>query len=502
LRGSFFLRCANIAATVSRRRTCDTDMSMAIPDFSTVKVLVAGDLMLDQYWFGPASRISPEAPVPIVRVTGSEARAGGAANVAMNLVSLGAQTTCCGVVGDDATGHDLQGILEIEGVQAALAYSERHPTITKLRVLSRNQQLIRLDTEETYGDADAGQVVAVARENLAGAHVCILSDYAKGSLARIAEMIATCREKGVPVLVDPKGTDFERYRGATVLTPNRAEFEAVVGTSDSDDQLFERARQLRTELELDALVVTLSERGMLVVDGNDESLLPARARQVFDVTGAGDTVIAALAVGLGAGLDIQDSAALANLAASIVVAKIGAASATPAELNLALHEQGSGGRGLLTQEQAVAVAAETRARGERLVMTNGCFDLLHKGHVAYLQEAKSRGDRLLVAVNSDDSVARLKGDDRPINPLADRMSVLAGLAAVDWVVPFTTDTPAELITAILPDVLVKGGDYRPEDIAGGKAVLANGGSVEVLRFHEGRSTSAIVESIQTAAERR
>jgi D-beta-D-heptose 7-phosphate kinase/D-beta-D-heptose 1-phosphate adenosyltransferase len=471
-------------------------MSMAIPDFSPLQVIVVGDLMLDQYWFGPASRISPEAPVPVVRVTRSEARAGGAANVAMNLVSLGIKTTCCGVVGDDGTGIDLQGLLEVEGINAVLARSERHPTITKLRVLSQNQQLIRLDTEQLYSAADAAAVVAVAAGQLAANNVCILSDYAKGSLGQVEKLIAACRDKNVPVLVDPKGTDFERYRGATVLTPNRAEFEAVVGVPADETDLVARARALCNELDLDALVVTLSERGMLVVSGEAATILPARARQVFDVTGAGDTVIAALAAGVAAGLDIFAAAALANLAASLVVGKIGAASVTPAELNLALHEQGEGGRGLLTREQAIAVAKEIRSRGERLVMTNGCFDILHKGHVAYLQEAKARGDRLLVAVNTDASVKRLKGDDRPVNRLEDRMAVLAGLAAVDWVVPFGEETPAELIEQILPDVLVKGGDYTPEAIAGSKAVLANGGTVEVLRFHEGRSTSAIVDTIR------
>jgi D-beta-D-heptose 7-phosphate kinase/D-beta-D-heptose 1-phosphate adenosyltransferase len=473
-------------------------MSMAIPDFSALKILVVGDLMLDQYWFGPASRISPEAPVPVVRVTRSEARAGGAANVAMNLVSLGVETTCCGVVGDDGTGIDLKGLLEVEGIKAALAQSERHPTITKLRVLSQNQQLIRLDTEQVYSAADAKAVVGVAAQALGGKHVCILSDYAKGSLAQIGEIIAACRSAGVPVLVDPKGTDFERYRGATVLTPNRAEFEAVAGVPENDQDLIARARAMCGELELGALVVTLSEKGMLVVSGDIETILPARARQVFDVTGAGDTVIAALAAGVGAGLDIKHAAALANLAASLVIGKIGAASVTPAELNLALHEQGEGGRGLLTREQALVVATEARERGDRLVMTNGCFDILHKGHVAYLQEAKSRGDRLLVAVNTDDSVKRLKGDERPVNPLEDRMAVLAGLASVDWVVPFGEDTPAELIGQILPDVLVKGGDYTPDEIAGGAAVLNNGGTVEVLRFHEGRSTSAIVDAIRAS----
>jgi D-beta-D-heptose 7-phosphate kinase/D-beta-D-heptose 1-phosphate adenosyltransferase len=475
-------------------------MSMAIPDFSKLKIIVAGDLMLDQYWFGPASRISPEAPVPVVRVQRSEARAGGAANVAMNLVSLGVQTTCCGVVGDDGTGTDLKGLLEIEGIKAALAHSNRHPTITKLRVLSQNQQLIRLDTEQTYSETDAAAVVSVAEKELAGADVCILSDYAKGSLGQVGKLIAACRKLNIPVLVDPKGTDFSRYRGATVLTPNRAEFEAVAGQPADDADLIARARKLCTELELGALVVTLSERGMLVVDTDTATILPAKARQVFDVTGAGDTVIAALAAGLGAGLDLERAAALANLAAGIVVGKIGAAAVTPAELNLALHEMGEGGRGLLTREQAVSVAQETRARGEKLVMTNGCFDILHKGHVAYLQEARSRGDRLIVAVNTDESVRRLKGENRPINPLEDRMAVLAGLAAVDWVVPFDEDTPAALIEQILPDVLVKGGDYTPDAIAGGKAVLKNGGTVEVLRFHEGRSTSAIVAAIRDSGD--
>jgi len=470
-------------------------MSMAIPDFSQLNVFVAGDLMLDQYWFGPASRISPEAPVPVVRVTRSEARAGGAANVAMNLVSLGAQTTCCGVVGDDGTGIDLRGLLEIEGIRAALVKSEQYPTITKLRVLSRNQQLIRLDTEQTYSAADAHAVVQAAEQHIAGNHVCILSDYAKGSLGEVGKLIGACRDAGIPVLVDPKGTDFARYRGATVLTPNLGEFEAVAGRAADDAELIANARRICQELDLDALVVTLSERGMLVVSADTDTLLPARARQVFDVTGAGDTVIAMLAAGLGAGMSLKESAALANLAAGLVVRKIGAASVTPAELNLALHESGSGGRGLLTREQALIVARESRSRGEKLVMTNGCFDILHKGHVAYLQEAKSLGDRLIVAVNSDDSVRQLKGNDRPINSLDDRMAVLAGLASVDWVVPFDSETPAELIESILPDILVKGGDYNVESIAGGKAVLANGGSVEVLSFHEGRSTSSIVDTI-------
>jgi D-beta-D-heptose 7-phosphate kinase/D-beta-D-heptose 1-phosphate adenosyltransferase len=471
-------------------------MSITIPDFAPVKALVAGDLMLDQYWFGPASRISPEAPVPVVRVTSRQERPGGAANVAVNLASLGARVTLTGIVGRDAAADTLRRLLEAGGLRAELVESSR-PTITKLRVLSRNQQLIRLDTEEALPDADSQSLLprieALAAEN----DVCVLSDYGKGALAGVQDIIQACRRHRLTVLVDPKGRDYTPYRGASVITPNLSEFEAVVGPVASDDALVAAGRRLRASLDLEALVVTLGERGMAVIPASGPPLfLPARSREVFDVTGAGDTVIATMAGALAVGMTINDAAALANLAAGLVVRKIGAATVTPSELRLALHERGLGGRGFLANEDAPRVVAEARARGERVVMTNGCFDILHAGHVAYLEEAKARGDRLLVAVNDDDSVRRLKGQGRPINGLEDRMAVLAGLAAVDWVVPFAEDTPEDLIGAVLPDVLVKGGDYRPEDIAGGAAVLAHGGTVEVLGFREGRSTTRILDAIR------
>jgi D-beta-D-heptose 7-phosphate kinase/D-beta-D-heptose 1-phosphate adenosyltransferase len=337
--------------------------------------------------------------------------------------------------------------------------------------------------------------------HLPKASVCLFSDYAKGTLAEIQRLIGICRQRGVAVLVDPKGSDFARYRGASLLTPNLSEFEEVVGPTSGDDDMVERARALREALDIDALLITLGERGMAVITAGEEAVfLPARARQVFDVTGAGDTVIATLAAGLGAGQTLYEAAELANLAAGLVVGKIGVAAVTPSELRLALHEHGQGGRGLLSRGEVRQIAAEVRSRGERLVMTNGCFDILHAGHVAYLEEAKRRGDRLLVAVNDDDSVARLKGPGRPINSLADRMAVLAGLAAVDWVVPFSEDTPEALIAEVLPDVLVKGGDYRPETIAGARTVLARGGTVEVLSFHPGRSTTTIVEALNRLAK--
>ena len=472
-------------------------MSLTVPDFSAVRILVAGDLMLDQYSFGPTSRISPEAPVPVVHVAETQSRAGGAANVALNLSSLGAITTVTGIVGRDANAAVLRELLELQHVKTVLTESGDRPTITKRRVLSRNQQLLRLDTEETYTAEDASRVAGVLHDELSNNDICIFSDYAKGTLGDVSALIALCREHGVPALVDPKGIDFAPYRGATVLTPNLAEFEAVAVATGDDHALVSRAETLRNHLDLQALVVTLGERGMLVVtDTAKATILPARARQVYDITGAGDTVIAALAAGFGAGLSISDAAGLANLAAGLVVGKIGVASVTPSELKLALHEYGQGGRGLLTRQEAPQVAGEARVRGERIVMTNGCFDILHTGHVSYLQEAKTRGDRLMVAVNSDESVTKLKGKGRPINPLADRMAVLAGLAAVDWVVPFAEDTPEQLVAEVLPDVLVKGGDYAQEAVAGGRIVLENGGSVEILSYREGRSTSAMVDAIR------
>ena len=471
-------------------------MTISIPDFSRTRVVVAGDVMLDRYLFRSTGRISPEAPVPVVHVQDTDDRPGGAANVAVNLAALGSSTSLVGVVGRDAAAKSLAGILEASGIECAFAEADDRPTITKTRVQSRGQQLIRLDEERALampGDAVAS---ALAR-TLEGAGAVVLSDYGKGALSDVQTMIATCRGAGVPVLVDPKGTDFSRYRGATLITPNQGEFEAVAGRAESDDDLVARARAMMEDLELDALLVTRSEKGMLLVESGSEPLfLSTQAREVYDVTGAGDTVIATLAAAVASGQGLGSAAALANLAAGLVVRKIGVATVTPGELSAALHQRGQGGRGLVELDALLALAAEARDRNERIVMTNGCFDVLHAGHVAYLEEAKSLGDRLIVAVNDDDSVRRLKGESRPINALDDRMLVLAGLAAVDWVVPFAEDTPANLIAAVLPEVLVKGGDYKPEEIVGAKEVLQHGGEVRVLAFRDGHSSTRIIDRLR------
>jgi D-beta-D-heptose 7-phosphate kinase/D-beta-D-heptose 1-phosphate adenosyltransferase len=473
-------------------------MTLAIPDFAQASVLVAGDIMLDRYWSGPTGRISPEAPVPVVHIAGVEERPGGAGNVAMNLASLGVATDLVAVTGADEAGETLERLLTERGVRSSFVTTADLPTTTKLRVLSRNQQLIRLDFEKPMNTAGVAPGLRDAMERyLDTAGALILSDYGKGALDEVDTLITAARRAGVPVLVDPKGSDFSRYRGATVVTPNLAEFEAVVGPCPNDQVLVERARRLCAELELENLLITRSEKGMTLVSADEPVVnLPAEAREVFDVTGAGDTVIAVTGAGLALGLPVAEASALANLAAGLVVGRLGVASVTPGELRHALHKSGKGGRSVVDEDELLALVAESRLRGERVVMTNGCFDILHAGHVTYLEEAKSLGDRLVVAVNDDASTRRLKGPQRPVNPLADRMLVLAGMASVDWVVPFFDDTPEGLICRVLPDILVKGADYHPDQIAGGQCVRDHGGEVRVLSFREGRSTSAIIDRLR------
>jgi D-beta-D-heptose 7-phosphate kinase/D-beta-D-heptose 1-phosphate adenosyltransferase len=468
-------------------------MSLHVPAFENVRVVVIGDVMLDHYWYGDASRISPEAPVPVVRVRGVEKRPGGAANVAMNVAALGAGVVLAGVVGQDESADALHARLTQAGVTAHLTRIASIETITKMRILSRHQQLLRLDIEEPI---PAHAAEALARDGaalLAGAGALVLSDYGKGTLAPAARLIAAARAAGVAVLVDPKGEEFERYRGASVVTPNQSEFERVVGVCAHEEAIAERGERLRAALGLQALLVTRGEAGMSLIAAGAPALhLRAQAREVYDVTGAGDTVIGVLAAALAAGERLADAARLANLAAGIVVGKLGAATTSSAEMRTVLAHAEPARAGILDEDALLPALAAARARGERVVMTNGCFDLLHAGHVRYLAQARALGDRLVVAVNDDAGVARLKGAGRPLNSLAARMCVLEALSCVDWVVPFSEDTPARLVARLAPDVLVKGGDYRADEIAGGASVIARGGSVQVLEFVAGYSTSAIL----------
>jgi len=473
-------------------------MKLTMPRFDQARVLVLGDIMLDRYWQGATTRISPEAPVPVVRVEQINDRPGGAGNVALNIAALGVGATLGGFTGRDEMADSLQDMLEGAGVKCAFERLAEVPTITKLRVISRQQQLIRLDFEEQDFVGAGHSLLASATDLLAGCGALVLSDYAKGALAEPQPLIAAARVAGVPVLVDPKGSDFSRYHGASLLTPNLHEFEAVVGRCRSEQALVAAGEKLMAELELEALLITRGEHGMtLLRPGCDELHLPARAREVFDVTGAGDTVIAVLAAAVAGGAELPEAVALANMAASIVVGKLGTAAVSAPELRRAMQADQGSERGALSLDQLEIAVADARTQGERVVFTNGCFDIIHAGHVSYLEQARQLGDRLVVAVNSDASVRKLKGKGRPINPQDRRMAVLAGLEAVDWVVCFDADTPEDLLRALRPDVLVKGGDYDKEGVVGWEIVHEYGGTVEVLGFVDNVSTTAIVERIQS-----
>ena len=470
--------------------------TVELPLFHQADVIVFGDVMLDSYWYGGAQRISPEAPVPVVKIQRTELRPGGAANVALNVRSLGAHVELFGLVGCDAEAGELRYLLESKGVICHFLSIEKFPTITKLRVIGRNQQLIRMDFEEGFHSVDLSELWGQYQKSVAHTDVVILSDYAKGSLTQATRLIDIARGYGKPVLVDPKESDVMHYCGATVLTPNRKEFEAIVGICETQEEMVNRARVLIEKAGLSAILITLGKDGMLLLEANKEPYtIPTQAQQVYDVTGAGDTVIAVLAASLATRLSLQKCTYIANAAAGIVVAKVGAETVSVAELKQAFQVHRASQLGVVRANELLYLVQEAKASGERVVMTNGCFDLLHAGHVHYLEQAKKLGDRLIVAVNSDDSVRRLKGEYRPVNTLAERMNVLAGLRAVDWVVSFSEDTPERLINEILPNVLVKGGDYTVEQIAGHQAVLAHGGDVIILDFVEGISTTAIIQKM-------
>lgn len=476
-------------------------MQIEFPPFQNGQVLVVGDVMLDRYWHGSTSRISPEAPVPVVRVNQREDRPGGAANVALNVAALGGAATLVGLTGQDEPAEVLKAQLEAAGVRSRFAVADGLPTITKLRVISRQQQLIRMDFEEPMLNCDPALVRREMAEAISPRHVVVMSDYGKGTLHDVQTLIEDARAAGCAVLVDPKGTDFSRYRGATLLTPNLGEFEAIVGACRDESELVRKGEALIRDLGIEALLVTRSEQGMtLLRPGHPELHLPALAREVFDVTGAGDTVIATLAAALAAGADMPQAMALSNVAASLVVGKLGTATISGPELRAALRDRKEAGFGVMTEAQLLIALEDARARGERIVFTNGCFDILHAGHVGYLEQARKLGDRLLLALNGDDSVKRLKGPARPINPLERRLAVMAGLEAVDWVTWFDDDTPERLLEVFRPDILVKGGDYSKEQVVGWEIVEAYGGEVRALDFLDNCSTTAIVEKIKKAGQ--
>ncbi len=467
------------------------------PDFSQCRIVVIGDAMLDSYWHGDTSRISPEAPVPVVKIERDEARVGGAANVAVNVQALGAQaTTLISQIAADDAGRTLAQLLAEKEIQCQFIQTPNTRTTLKLRVIGRHQQLIRLDFEDKSA-IPPNQVLAQLQSVIDNCDILIISDYAKGMISDPQALIAVARAHNVRVLVDPKNMDLSVYKGATVLTPNLGEFEAMVGRCENSAQIEQKGAALLTKLDIEALLVTRGSQGMTLIQKNVPAVhIPAQAREVFDITGAGDTVIAVLGASLAAGLSVLQAAKLANLAAGLAVGRLGTAMVTREELQQLACDQKMLPPGIMSLANLFPEIARRKANGNKVVMTNGCFDILHAGHVTYLQQASALGDCLIVAVNDDDSVARLKGPTRPINSLAHRMQILAAMRCVDYVIPFSEDTPEDLIVKITPDILVKGGDYTVPQIAGASHVLQHGGKVEILSFVEGLSTTKTLEKMR------
>ena len=471
--------------------------------FSRVKVLVVGDLMLDRYILGEVDRISPEAPVPVLRHAQRYDRPGGAANVAMNLAGLGCQALLAGFWGSDIEQRELSAALETAKIDTAGVVSTALPTISKTRILGRMQQLLRLDIEsrESPAAVDRQRLQERVEQLIPKVHAVVLSDYAKGALsAELCEaVIRTARQVGIPVLADPKSPDFSKYSGATTVCPNLNELAAATGVSAHElEALLAAGEDQRREHDLKFLTVTMSEKGIRVLSDAGTYHSPARAREVYDVSGAGDTVIATLAACMAAGLKNETAVELANLAAGIVVAKVGTVPIARHELVAALTPSSgiSGAEKILDGDRLTQRIKEWRAAGETIVFTNGCFDLLHVGHITLLEDCRRFGSKLVLGLNSDDSIRRLKGPSRPIVGDRERSRVMAALAAVDAVVLFEEDTPLELIRTVKPDVLVKGGDYIAENVVGYEDVTARGGRVEIVPTVEGFSTSNIVRKLQ------
>ncbi len=463
----------------------------SLPDFSRTAVMVVGDVMLDRYWFGNTSRISPEAPVPIVKVNSADNRPGGAGNVALNIAALGAKTILLGVTGNDEAADTLEKQLSSAGVTHNLHRFDPVSTIVKLRIISRHQQLLRMDFEEPFTDIETMPLLDRFKQHLPAAKLVILSDYGKGTLKDPQAYIQLARAAGVPVLVDPKSNDFSIYQHANIITPNFKEFEAIVGHCQNEQEILTKGRRLLTQLNIDTLLVTRGEHGMTLIQQNNTDHWSAYAREVLDVTGAGDTVISTLGTAVASGMPLQEAVALANVAASLAVSKLGAATVSAPELNSALTGKNAFTSGIVNEEQLLSAVTEARTRGKKIIFTNGCFDILHAGHVHCLQMAKELGDYLIVAVNSDSSIQRLKGPDRPINNLEHRMTVLAGLGVVDWVIPFDDDTPERLLRLLKPDVLAKGGEYTPDQVVGADIVQSYGGHIRIIGDKISSSSSII-----------
>ena len=459
------------------------------------KILIVGDIILDEYLQGTVSRVSPEAPVPVLRPDDRELRLGGAANVASNVKSLGSKVELLGVVGKDTAAKELIALLKSKSIRTSLTNSDK-TTVHKLRLLAGQQQLLRLDTEESFTKKEWLATKNAFSKKLKGFNAVIVSDYGKGTLVDVPFLIKESKKRNIPVFIDPKGNNFNKYKGAYIITPNFLEFSTEVGGVSSESDFTNKANKLIKKLALQALLVTRGQEGMTLFKKERGKInrtdFPTEAKDVFDVTGAGDTVIASLASAQSSGMSLENSVKLANVAAGIVVGKSGTATPSLVELSLSLNADDS----LISNSEIKDLVKAAKKDSKKIVFTNGCFDLLHPGHITYLSEAKKLGDRLIVALNTDRSVKRLKGNKRPINSLRHRALQVAALDSVDWVTSFSQDTPLKLIKELEPDVLVKGQDYKIKEIVGSKEVLSNGGQVKTIKLVQCFSTSKLIKKIK------
>lgn len=475
-------------------------LAARIGDLPTAKVVCVGDVMLDRFVYGDVSRVSPEAPIPVCRVTNETAMLGGAGNVVRNLVSVGASVTFVSVIGDDDIARDVDVLLrDLAGVTRTLIAEKDRPTTSKIRYVAGGQQLLRADREVTTPITDdvADAVFRAAENALKDAGALILSDYGKGTVTDglVARLIAAATAAGKPVIVDPKSRDFTRYAGASLITPNLKELgESAEGELSSEEAIVDAARGLLAGANIGAMLVTRGAQGMSLITADSADHFPSRAREVFDVSGAGDTVLALLAAGIAAGVPALEAAQLANVAAGVVVGKIGTAVVYADDLLEELNDMAgrSGPQPPLRLDAALDRIRTWKARGEKVGFTNGCFDLLHPGHVSLLASARSVCDRLVVGLNSDASVKRLKGENRPMQNEAARAAVLSSLETVDLVVIFDEDTPEALLHEVRPDILIKGADYTIETVIGADLVQSYGGRVVLAEIVEGFSTTATI----------
>ncbi|MGE0223816.1 MAG: PfkB family carbohydrate kinase [Acetobacteraceae bacterium] len=480
----------------------DPDLASAVRRLAHTSVLVVGDVMLDRYAYGEVTRISVEAPVPILTIEREVQLPGGAGNVVRNLTALGAATAFISVVGDDQAGSDLTGLVGGQvNVEPWLLVQGGRTTTLKTRFIASGQQVLRADREQTdpIHPKLAERMVRIAMDAMAATTVTVLSDYGKGVLAGEVprQLVEAARKTGRKLLVDPRGADFARYAGADIVMPNRPELAAATGMkTEGEAAIVAAAVELRRRYDFGAVVVTCGNDGMILVDDGGSVHFPAEAAEVYDTSGAGDTALAALAAGVAAQLDLKVAVRLANLAAGLSVGKVGAAVVRESDLLAAMTPQHSALRKIVTTEEAVEQAERWRHKGWRVGFTNGCFDLLHPGHVHMLEQARANCDRLIVAVNSDTSARRLKGEPHPIQPEAARAAVLASLADVDLVCIFEQDTPEQLIEALRPDLLVKGANFAIEDVVGAEQLRGWGGRVMLTDLLPGHSTTATLARIR------